>query len=91
MKEFIKWLFKILGFFLILSGIFLLTLYLVFSPKLSGRFEHSHHKYGNISIRRDENGIPHIKAKDMDSGCYGQGFATAQDRLFNMHVKRELI
>ncbi|KAL4450894.1 hypothetical protein ABPG74_011736 [Tetrahymena malaccensis] len=91
MNKTLSFLIKAIFFFLILAGIVISCLYIVFSPKLSGVLEHNHQKYGNIQIRRDDHGIPHIQAKDYDSACYGQGFATAQDRLFNMYVKRSLI
>ncbi len=49
---------------------------------------HNHENYGNISIYRDEYGIPHIQGKNYESVCYGSGFAQGQDRLFSMHLKR---
>lgn len=41
-----------------------------------------------ILIIRDEYGIPHIKANSSEDGFFGQGFATAQDRLWQMDFDR---
>jgi len=39
-------------------------------------------------IRRDKWGIPHVKAADEYDLFFAQGFATAQDRLFQMDLDR---
>ncbi len=53
----------------------------------------SEHKFDNISddisVYRDEFGIPHIKAKNSFDAFFGQGFATAQDRLWHMEYDRK--
>ena len=41
-----------------------------------------------IFIHRDEYGVPHIVADDDYSVSYGQGFAEAQDRLYQMDLNR---
>lgn len=41
-----------------------------------------------VTIRRDERGIPYIEAKNDEDLCFGQGYATAQDRLWQMDVFR---
>tara|TARA_B100000676_G_scaffold71464_1_gene71346 strand:- start:5300 stop:7435 length:2136 start_codon:yes stop_codon:yes gene_type:complete len=41
-----------------------------------------------IFIHRDEYGVPHIVAENDYSVSYGQGFAEAQDRLFQMDLNR---
>ncbi len=43
----------------------------------------------DISIYRDEYGIPHIKAKNSYDAFFGQGFATAQDRMWHMEYDRK--
>ena len=43
----------------------------------------------DISIYRDEYGIPHIKAKNSYDAFFGQGFATAQDRIWHMEYDRK--
>ena len=52
--------------------------------------EHQSDKISDdISIYRDEYGIPHIKAKNSYDAFFGQGFATAQDRLWHMEYDRK--
>ncbi|AKI00152.1 penicilin amidase [Hoeflea sp. IMCC20628] len=41
-----------------------------------------------VSITRDTNGVPHIKAKTRADVAAGLGFAHAQDRLWQMEVSR---
>ena len=41
-----------------------------------------------ITIYRDSYGIPHVKASTAHDAFFGQGFATAQDRLFVMDHDR---
>ncbi len=41
-----------------------------------------------VIIRRDGYGIPHIDAAGSDDAFFGQGFATAQDRLWHMDYDR---
>ena len=43
---------------------------------------------GPISIARDEYGIPHARAQSAHDAFFGQGFATAQDRLWHMDADR---
>ncbi len=41
-----------------------------------------------VTIRRDERGIPYIEAKNDEDLYFGQGYATAQDRLWQMDLFR---
>ena len=41
-----------------------------------------------ITIRRDDRGIPHIEANTSDDALFGEGFACAQDRLWQMDTLR---
>ncbi|GAA0453242.1 penicillin acylase family protein [Alkalibacillus silvisoli] len=41
-----------------------------------------------VLITRDENGVPHIEAETDEDLFFAQGFATAQDRLFQMEMSR---
>ena len=41
-----------------------------------------------VEILRDSYGIPHIRAQTVHDAFFGQGFATAQDRLFHMDRDR---
>ena len=43
---------------------------------------------GAISIARDKKGIPHVRAQSARDAFFGQGFATAQDRLWHMDYDR---
>ena len=42
----------------------------------------------NIEIYRDAYGIPHVRARTAHDAFFGQGFATAQDRLWHMDHDR---
>jgi penicillin amidase len=42
----------------------------------------------SIEILRDAHGIPHIRARSFHDAFFGQGFATAQDRLWHMDHDR---
>src|SRR5690349_4897097 len=41
-----------------------------------------------VTIRRDERGIPYIEAQNDEDLYFGQGYATAQDRLWQMDLFR---
>ncbi|MGH9672026.1 MAG: penicillin acylase family protein [Bryobacteraceae bacterium] len=41
-----------------------------------------------VMIARDERGVPHIRAATIEDALFAQGFATAQDRLFQMEFLR---
>ncbi|MCH2573072.1 MAG: penicillin acylase family protein, partial [Planctomycetes bacterium] len=41
-----------------------------------------------VQITRDPYGIPHIKSETAEDAFFGQGFATAQDRLWHMESDR---
>lgn len=41
-----------------------------------------------ITIHRDERGIPYVEAQNDDDLYFGQGYATAQDRLWQMDLFR---
>jgi penicillin G amidase len=43
-----------------------------------------------VRIDRDDLGIPHIKARTMDDVWFAEGYATAQDRMFQMDGLRRL-
>jgi len=44
--------------------------------------------HGRITVRRDERGIPYIEATNDEDLYFGQGYATAADRLWQMDVMR---
>ena len=41
-----------------------------------------------VVIRRDERGIPYVEAKNDEDLYFGQGYATAADRLWQMDIFR---
>jgi penicillin amidase len=51
-------------------------------------FTDSSSKTTQLTIYRDEFGVPHIFASDLEGLFYGFGFATAQDRLFQLDMLR---
>jgi penicillin amidase len=44
-----------------------------------------------VSVRRDEHGIPHIDAANLDDLFTAQGYVTAQDRLWQMDMTRRYV
>jgi penicillin G amidase len=55
-------------------------------PKVSGRIVAPIH--AAATIKRDARGVPHIEASSWQDAIFLQGFATAQDRLWQMDVLR---
>jgi len=55
-------------------------------PRISGRLEAP--VQFPAQIERDARGVPHITAGSTEDALFLQGFATAQDRLFQMDVTR---
>jgi len=43
---------------------------------------------GEVTIRRDQHGVPHIEAVSQDDLFFAQGYITAQDRLWQMDMLR---
>jgi penicillin amidase len=41
-----------------------------------------------VTISRDSRGVPFIKAASIEDALFAQGFATAQDRMFQMELSR---
>lgn len=41
-----------------------------------------------VTIHRDEYGVPHIYAQDLEGLYYGYGYAVAQDRLFQLEMSK---
>jgi penicillin amidase len=44
-----------------------------------------------VSVRRDEHGVPHIEAANLDDLVVAQGYVTAQDRLWQMDMTRRYV
>ena len=45
---------------------------------------------GAVDVRRDEFGIPHIRAGSEADALFGLGYVHAQDRLWQMEFQRRL-
>ncbi|MGB7352813.1 MAG: penicillin acylase family protein, partial [Acidobacteriaceae bacterium] len=43
-----------------------------------------------VMVRRDEHGVPHIQAANLDDLLFAQGYVTAQDRLWEMDMARRM-
>ena len=46
---------------------------------------------GSVAVYRDSYGIPHVRAGSAHDAFFGQGFVTAQDRLFHMDHERRFV
>jgi penicillin amidase len=57
-------------------------------PKTSGGVDAP--VLARVSIARDKLGVPHIRASNEEDAIFAQGYATAQDRLFQMEGLRRL-
>jgi penicillin amidase len=44
-----------------------------------------------VTVRRDQHGVPHISAVSLDDLFVAQGYVTAQDRLWQMDVTRRYV
>ncbi|MGA8531071.1 MAG: penicillin acylase family protein [Acidobacteriaceae bacterium] len=44
----------------------------------------------SVAVRRDEHGVPHIQAANLDDLLFAQGYVTAQDRLWEMDMARRM-
>src|SRR5512143_2187274 len=47
--------------------------------------------HAEVQIVRDSYGMPHVFAADDEDAAFGVGYATAQDRLFQMEMIRRAI
>src|SRR5215475_16125582 len=43
-----------------------------------------------VTVRRDQHGVPHIEAANLDDLFEAQGYVTAQDRLWQMDMARRM-
>jgi penicillin amidase len=46
--------------------------------------------HGTVSVLRDSYGVPHITGNDLHDVIFAQGYATAQDRLFQLEFNRRV-
>lgn len=92
MKKTVKRLLYLFGFVLVmLLAVFTIscaTLYYLAKtrvPDPEAVITHSSLK-AEVSVIRDDWGVPHIKAADEADACFALGYVMAQDRLFQMEV-----
>jgi len=43
-----------------------------------------------VTVRRDQHGVPHIEAANLNDLLFAQGYVTAQDRLWEMDMARRM-
>ncbi|MGB6901414.1 MAG: penicillin acylase family protein, partial [Acidobacteriaceae bacterium] len=43
-----------------------------------------------VVVRRDQHGVPHMQAANLDDLLFAQGYVTAQDRLWQMDMARRM-
>ncbi|KAL4459526.1 hypothetical protein ABPG74_018139 [Tetrahymena malaccensis] len=75
---------------LLVLALLIVGVYIWECRNYNGVVYHSHQKYGKVEISRDQYAIPHIKAKNVYGASFGQGYAHAQDRLFQIFLKTKL-
>ncbi|RPF52268.1 penicillin acylase family protein [Aquisalibacillus elongatus] len=90
MKRWVKWTLIISGILIIAVGATLLYINAYINRSLA---ETEGEKIleglqSDVSIVRDEQGVPHISASNDHDLFYAQGYVTAQDRLFQMEMSR---
>ena len=56
-------------------------------PDVSSTLNHSDLD-GGVRVYRDRYGVPHVQASTTHDAFFGQGFATAQDRMWHMECDR---
>ncbi len=86
-KKAILWTFIFLVILALIIALFLNFFTLRLLPKTEGEIYLKGINHP-VSIIRDENGVPHIKAKNEHDLYYAQGYVEAQDRLFQMDLSR---
>src|SRR5690348_7089855 len=45
---------------------------------------------GQVEVRRDARGVPHLRGQSLEDVLFAQGYVTAQDRLWQMDLSRRL-
>jgi penicillin amidase len=58
-------------------------------PQIDGR-EVAHGLTAPVMVERDQHGVPHISATNMDDLLFAQGYVTAQDRLWELDMARRM-
>lgn len=73
----LKWIFYLAVF---ISSVFLAVVHIT-SPRYDGKVSIST-KYGNVTVHRTEDGVPHIYGDNKEAAYFGLGYVQAQDRLW---------
>src|SRR5215467_4181221 len=81
------WFFAVLVIICLLVAARLYTIARSALPELDGTIS-VHGISGPVSVIRDRHGVPTIEAATLDNLFFGQGYVTAQDRLFQMDLIR---
>jgi penicillin G amidase len=58
-------------------------------PQLDGTI-HLSGLTATVAVRRDQHGVPHIQAANLDDLLFAQGYVTAQDRLWELDMARRM-
>ena len=58
-------------------------------PQLDGTI-HASGLRAPVTVRRDEHGVPHLEAANLDDLLFAQGYVTAQDRLWELDMARRM-
>ena len=58
-------------------------------PQLDGSLEVSGLS-APVIVRRDQHGVPHLEASNLDDLLFAQGYVTAQDRLWELDMARRM-
>ena len=88
LTRFIVWIARVLALVFTLGVLLLLYFNVNYSPVREGKLHLSNAKGQAQLIREAENGIHHIQADSELMAVYTQGFAHAQDRLWQMEKQR---
>jgi acyl-homoserine lactone acylase PvdQ len=79
---------KLLQITVVIPLILSLTFYYYSAHSYDGTLKTNRFPNKTITIERDEFGIPKITGSTLTECFYGLGFAHAQDRLWNMYLKK---
>ena len=72
------------------AGLCIAAWWLIWRPGAGAEGETRAPVAGEVKVERDRLGVPHITAASLDDALFAQGYATAQDRLWQMDSLRRL-
>jgi len=87
-KKFSKFIFFVIGlvFTIIIAVYFIIA---VSKPSNDGKVA-INEIFSNVTIKKDQWGIPHIEAQNQHDALFAYGYTIAKDRLFQMDLQRRL-